>query len=78
MKSKDNTTFANGSSRAASVMASEMYAFAFDTDLLSVIDTGWDIDVKVLVNAVVSAATAGFASVFDIFLLGLQILISLL
>ena len=37
MNSKDNATFANGFSRAASVMASDMYAFAFDTDLTSMV-----------------------------------------
>ena len=43
------------------------FAFAFDTDLLAVVDAGWDVDVKVFVNAVISAATARFAWVFDDF-----------
>ena len=41
------------------------FAFAFDADLLAVIDAGWDIDVKVFVDAVVTTASTGFAWVFD-------------
>ena len=43
------------------------FALAFDADLLAVVDAGWNIDVKVFVNAVISAATACFAWVFDDF-----------